>query len=382
MKLKGITWNHSRGFVSVVATAQRFMEMNPGIEIIWEKRSLQAFADYPIDVLANQYDLLVIDHPWAGYVADKNILVHLDKHLPETFLIDQAKNSVGKSHESYNFNGMQSALAIDAATPIATYRPDLFEEENRILPQTWEDLLSIAKEGKVAFSGIPLNALMDFYMLCVTIGGEEYLFQNEQVVNEEVGIRALELLRELTSYCSKEIFSWDPIAVNEAMSTRNDIYYCPFAYGYSNYSRKGYSKYLIKSTDLVSLENKKLISTLGGTGIAVSNQTKHLATALDYCMFTASPMIQRTIFFENGGQPGHRVAWLDDEVNRRSEDFFKKTLPTLDRAYLRPRYANYFHFQDHAGDYIQDYNRNGGNPKDVLQKLDQLYRESKRGTYT
>lgn len=58
-ELRGITWNHSRGYVSVVATAQRYMEMHPEIKISWEKRSLQAFADHPIDVLAQQYDLLV-----------------------------------------------------------------------------------------------------------------------------------------------------------------------------------------------------------------------------------------------------------------------------------------------------------------------------------
>lgn len=66
-KLKGITWNHSRGFTSVVATAQRFCEINPGVEIEWEKRSLQEFADAPIQHLADQYDLLIIDHPWAGF---------------------------------------------------------------------------------------------------------------------------------------------------------------------------------------------------------------------------------------------------------------------------------------------------------------------------
>lgn len=37
IKLRGITWNHSRGYVSVVATAQRFMELDPGEEIIWRK---------------------------------------------------------------------------------------------------------------------------------------------------------------------------------------------------------------------------------------------------------------------------------------------------------------------------------------------------------
>ena len=38
--LRGITWNHSRGFVSVVATAQRFCELHPNVEITWEKALL------------------------------------------------------------------------------------------------------------------------------------------------------------------------------------------------------------------------------------------------------------------------------------------------------------------------------------------------------
>ena len=69
IQLNGITWDHTRGYVSVVATAQRFHELHPHVEIIWHKRSLQEFADAPIQKLVEKYDLLVIDHPWAGFAA-------------------------------------------------------------------------------------------------------------------------------------------------------------------------------------------------------------------------------------------------------------------------------------------------------------------------
>src|SRR5699024_11151607 len=137
---------------------------------------------------------LVIDHPWAGFAADKGILVGLEKYLSPEYLADQAENSVGQSFESYKFNEYQSALPIDAAAPIATYRADLFEQEGRILPDNWNDLLDLAKEGKVAFAGIPINALMQFYMLCVT-QGEEPFATDDKVVTEEMGIKALEQLR-------------------------------------------------------------------------------------------------------------------------------------------------------------------------------------------
>ncbi|VGO22014.1 CoA transferase [Pontiella sulfatireligans] len=74
IKLRGMTWDHSRGFTPMVATAQRFHELHPEIDISWSKRSLQEFADRPLGELAEQFDFLVIDHPWTGFAAVKQIL--------------------------------------------------------------------------------------------------------------------------------------------------------------------------------------------------------------------------------------------------------------------------------------------------------------------
>ena len=119
LKLRGITWNHTRGFVPKVATGQRFEELNPGVEIRWEKRSLQAFADQSIAELAENFDLLIIDHPSVGEAAAHGLFRPLEELLPDDFLADQAADSVGQSHGSYNYGGHQWALAVDAATPVA-----------------------------------------------------------------------------------------------------------------------------------------------------------------------------------------------------------------------------------------------------------------------
>jgi multiple sugar transport system substrate-binding protein len=381
-KLKGITWNHSRGFVPVVATAQRFEELHPDVEISWEKRSLQEFADAPVDALAERYDLLVIDHPWAGFAAARQVLVPLERHLPAAFLADQAANSVGLSHQSYNFGGVQSALAIDAAAPVASFREDLLEALDTAVPDTWEALIRLAKRGAVAFPAIPIDSLMNFLMLCVNLG-EEPCVGPEEAVSREIGKAALEHLRELASYCSRGIFQWNPIRLYEAMSARDDIAYCPFAYGYSNYSRRGYARKPIRFTEPAAIGGQgPMRTTLGGTGIAVSAASRHIDFALAYIMFTADPEIQRTIYADNGGQPGHRAAWLDEELNRRTCDYFRATLPALDRAYLRPTYDGYMHFQDHAGDLVRNYMMNGGDIDAVLDGMNRLYRESRKGAAT
>ena len=222
ISLKGITWSHSRGFTSIVAVSQRFSELHPDVEITWEKRSLQEFADAPLENLAKSYDLLIIDHPWAGFAAKHGILLPLNEYLPTDYLKDQEENSVGKSHISYNFEGFQSALAIDAATPIAVYRPDLLSNDE--VPSTFDDVLSLAKKNKVIYAGIPLNLLMDFYMFCNTM--DDSFFSEDRFVSKETGTTVLELMRELASYCTKDIFNWDPIQVHEVLRTSFKSYGC------------------------------------------------------------------------------------------------------------------------------------------------------------
>ena len=123
VELKGITWNHTRGYVPMVASAQRFEELHPGVRISWEKRSLQEFADQPLADLSARYDLLVIDHPWAGFAASSGVLMAMEDVVSAEFLADQAANSVGPSYESYRYDDRTWALPIDAATPVASSSP-------------------------------------------------------------------------------------------------------------------------------------------------------------------------------------------------------------------------------------------------------------------
>jgi multiple sugar transport system substrate-binding protein len=377
ISLRGITWNHSRGFLPMVATAQRFSELNPGVQITWEKRSLQQFADLSIQELAERFDLLVIDHPWAGFAAKTNAIVPLDKYLSEEYLKDQELNTVGASYESYHYDGHQWALPIDAAAPVAASRPDLLAAKGLQLPKSFEDLLALADLGCVAFAGIPIDVLMNFYTLCCSLG-EDPCQSDDLVVSRETGVKALKLYRRLASEMDKANFDRNPIQVYEAMTQTDDIVYCPFAYGYANYSRNGYSKKVLHFHDMISINGKtNLRSTLGGTGLAISSKCEELEIAMEYTKYVGSPECQQTLFFESGGQPGHLTAWKNEEVNRQSQQYFSNTLPALERAFLRPRYHGSMFFQDHAGDVIRDYLMKGGDEDHVLSSLNELYIQSK-----
>lgn len=375
LKLRGITWNHTRGFVPKVATGQRFEELNPGVEIRWEKRSLQAFADQSIAELAENFDLLIIDHPSVGEAAAHGLFRPLEELLPDDFLADQAADSVGQSHGSYNYGGHQWALAVDAATPVASWRQDLLDNSGLAVPATWEELLDLADRGMVATAAVPIDSLMMFYMLCLDEGAVPGAVPLG-FVTEAAGAAALMAMRELIARCDPDTPRRNPIQTYEAMSQGDSIAYCPFAYGYSNYARPGFARSPLKFGGLVARKRGRLRSTLGGAGLAISVHCKHPEVAARYSQMMASPDCQRGLFMASGGQPGHRAAWRDPEANRVTGGFFRDTLSTLDEAWVRPRYEGYIAFQDRASAIVHACMLGAKPISATLLELDELHRQA------
>jgi multiple sugar transport system substrate-binding protein len=375
--LNGITWAHSRGISPLLAAAQRYSELHPGIEINWKKRSLQEFADYPLEKLSAHYDLLIIDHPWVGCAAATGAVLPLDQYLPASYMNDQASHSTGRSHESYFYEGHQWALAIDAATPAASYRADLFQKHHTAPPQTWQELLSLGKKGRLAIPAIPIDLLMNFYMFCIA-HGETPFQQEEELVSTATGLQALETMQSLYSLIDKKFFGYNPIAVAECMSSTDDYWYCPFAYCYSNYARTGFARHLLTYADLVIFTNgERLRSTIGGTGLAVSSSSLHKKEAIAFAAWVCSGECQRTLYVQHGGQPAHAAAWHDEAANNLTHHFFRSLLPTMENGYIRPRYNGYLHFQDHAGQLLQDYLLGKTKAQSMLKEMNKLYQQSR-----
>ena len=373
--LNGITWGHSRGITPLLALSQRYSELHPGVEIRWKKRTLQEFADYSVEELTKEYDLLIIDHPWVGCAAATRCVLPLDDCLPAGYLDDQQLHSVGASHNSYRYEGRQWALAIDAAAPAASYRNDLLVQHKVAVPQTWEELIALAKKGRVALPAIPIDILMNFYTFCLAHKGR--LFADDgSVVDEEMGIAAIETMKELYGLINKEMFGFNPIAVAERMSHTNEYWYCPLAYAYSNYARQGYAAHILHYTNVVSFKGQRLSTTIGGTGLSVSAFSKNMAVAADFARMAVSATCQRTMYVQHGGQPGHRAAWTDAFANLLTDNFFNEVLPVMDNSYMRPRYNGYLYFQDHAGTPLQQCLLNDGNPAHTLKEMNKIYRQS------
>lgn len=342
--LRGMTWEHARGFGSVATAAVAYREVAPDVEIDWRYRSLQAFADQPLEQLARENDLLVIDHPHVAQAAEAGLLAPLDGVGFDDELADLERHRVGATLESYRYRGHQWGLATDAAAQVAAVRPDQLADP----PRDWDGVLDLAREGRVAWPFKPIDAFSSLVTVAGGVG-EAALRTPGVFLSLDSVERSLDLLVRLAELVDPRHAASNPIQVADDLASDSRAIYAPLLFGYSNYSRAGFRSRRVRYLDIPTVSGVVRGSLLGGAGIAVSAFSPHREAATRHAYWLASAPTQLGPYFAGGGQPGHAAAWEDDALNAATLDFFRGTRATLESAYLRPRHPRYVDLQDAAG---------------------------------
>jgi multiple sugar transport system substrate-binding protein len=376
--LRGITWDHPRGRNPCLATAEVWGAIERDARVRWSARSLHDFGAAPVDELAERYDLLVIDHPFAGAVARGRCLAPLGDLLPASALTEVRSASVGLAYDSYVYDGQLWALPIDVAGHVSVCRPDLLDRAGAAEPETWEEVLDLAA-GLATRAGprvaLPLKAVdmtMAFISLCANAGTQPFA-SGPRAVDRQTGLRALAVLRRLAAVGPAAAAALNPIGLLDRMAGTDDIAYCPLLFGYVSYSGAAPGRNLRFGPIAAGLAGRTG-GVLGGAGLAISARCEHAEAAARYAGFVASPQVQKGLYVSSGGQPADRRAWLDPAVNNATGDFFSRTLASLDRSYLRPRYDGFVDLQQTAGQLLQSCVLGAADPETTLDDLDRLHR--------
>jgi multiple sugar transport system substrate-binding protein len=379
--LRGLTWDHPRGYAPLVGGVPEYRSQNPDIDIRWERRSLREFGEAPIEQYLDRCDLLIVDHPFVGFAGAHGVLVNLAGSISEPEKLQFATDSVGPSWQSYWYGGGLWALPIDAATQVASYRPDLLAELEATPPSTFEGVLALGerarKRGKsIIVPACPTDAVSLFFTLSANLGcpvaEESSVFVEGAVAKEVLG-----RLHALIAIAHRSSVDWNPIQVYDFMIGSSDVLYCPYGFGYSNYSRVTKPVRLHFTNAPAAGPFGCAGTMLGGTGIAVSRLSPHSSQAIAYARWVASPEHQRGSYFREGGQPASLSAWTDSSVNAASDNFFADTLQTLQTAYLRPRFDGFVPFFEAAGIEINRCLRGEVNDAALVRWLNERYETSR-----
>jgi len=375
IRLRGSSWAHARGHTPLVAAAQKYAERVP-VHVEWVARSLNEFGVADVGELARDNDLVVIDHPHVGEVAATRCLVRLDEVLGQSRLSALAERSPGHSHQSYQFEGHQWALAIDAACQVAAHRPDHTAGE---LPRTWADVAELAASGQVVLAANPtdISACL-LTVLGATCGPS--IGAGRDFIPFDEGVAAFDMLHAVTQHLPPECFNLDAIATLETLASDDSAEtYCPLVFGYTNYSRVGFRRHSLAFTDIVQFSQNSeppLGSLLGGVGLGVSATSPHVDAAAEFAIWIAASDAQRGVYFDSGGQPAHVAAWDDKSLDLKVGGFFSATRATIEGSWTRPRADGYVAWQNRGMGIIHAALRNGHGFADAVRELNDLARHT------
>ncbi len=371
-RLRGMTWSHPRGYDPLVACSALWRE-RANVAVDWDRRSLQDFESFPVKVLAERYDLIVIDHPHVGQIVAEGCLAPLDVAGRDAERDALARGSVGASFESYRWDGRLWGFPIDAATQVQVWQPGRIERP----VARWADVLSLAAAGRVAVPMRPPHNLMVLYTLLGQLGTPART-DGPDLVAVDAGVRAYDAVAALVRHVDPACYGMDPIAAFEAMAEPSSRMACiPLAYGYVSYARDGFRPVRLHFADIPLLGwNGPVGSALGGTGIAVSAFSNSREAAIDFAYWVASGDVQRGPYAAGGGQAGHAAAWADAAVNAPVADFYRATRATLEGAWVRPRHDGAMRFQEQAADRLNAGLRAGEAGASVVADINGLFRRS------
>ena len=384
MLLKGLTWDHPRGLAPLIGGAPEYQKHRPHVTIHWDKRTLREFGEAPFEQYLDRYDLLIVDHPFVGFAARHDALVDLAPFLSEEEKGRLTVDSVGPSWESYWYAGGLWALPIDAAAQVGSYRPDLMTSLSTAVPKTLEEVIDLGQAARTAGRWIVLpacstDAISLFFTLTANLG-HPIPEEADVFVEDTVAREVLDGLHSLVAVAHPKSVDWNPIDVYNFMTATSDGVYCPYAFGYSNYSRAGMSP-ILKFTNAPAAGQSGSVGTmLGGTGVAVSRRSRYPLEAIAYAKWLTSPQHQAGTYFREGGQPASLVAWTNPEVDAAAGQFFSGTLLTLKTSYVRPRFDGFVRFFESAGILINRCLRGTVDDASLVRWLNQQYVEHRHAS--
>ena len=324
--LKGMTWNHPRG-IDGLRAADTLLTQRHGITVDWTARSLLDFGDQHVAEFARDFDLMIIDHPHVPDAVEAGVLLPFDG---VEGVAELARESVGASHASYRFRGSQWALAIDAAAQVSAFRPDRADGT----PIFWSDAIELARTGTVLWPYKPVDAFSTFATLLAQRGAP--LASPGQFLDRAVAAQVLDLMMQLAAVVPAWCADANPIDVAEALVGDDDYAVGVALFGYTNYSRPGFRSRILAYDDVPSFDGRASHSTLGGAGIAVSATTASPDLAFAAAVTLAGGEVQSGPYTAAGGQPGNLRAWKSESANEATHGFYRNTLRTLERAWVRP----------------------------------------------
>jgi multiple sugar transport system substrate-binding protein len=376
--LRLVSWGHRRATDPLRAAVKSFRTGRPDIEVAIDVRPLSDFEHQGIAGVAEQYDLIVFDHPFCGDIARGRLFLPLETRLSDRLGKDCDSLYLGPSLATYRFEGHVWGAPIDAATQNALLRADLLEGAGESTPLRWVDTLALG--ARLRRRGLFLGTAIEAPHALMTVGslmanaGRPWATDPTKpfVIDQGDFAAAYEQLRELLAFCPPEALRWNSIDLHQAMTARDDVAYCPAVYGYATYGEPDQRRRLAFASFAGVNAPYEAGSTIGGTAIGISAKTQAPDAAFAFVSFMLEADVQRELITTHHGQPATVDGWKSADADTTFNGFFFAVARSVETAWVRPRRAGYPVFQADAGRIVAEGLRQGHTGRGVAETVARL----------
>ena len=274
-------------------------------------------------------DLMFIDNMNLAPYVQKRLVLRLDKYRD---LIDREiyRNLI----KPLEFQGKLMFFPGRPNVQITYYNSDIFDGQRYKLPETWEDLLDVAKRlkkefgvGKVAIHcTLDGNTTTQVFEFIKSAGGDI------TVLNDAGCIKAFTFLQEIYPYLSPDSKKANWNTTNRFLSEESVFLARNWPFGVNVIVRQN------KKTNILAYDTwsgpVEKSTLIGGDVIAITKRSKNKDLALKFAQYLMSKGVQKIFVAELGWPPIRSDAMSD--IQEWQKPFFKAVTKALEYGHYRP----------------------------------------------
>lgn len=329
----------------MAALLREFEATHPGVRVreeVLPSSSDQQHQFYVMTLEGRQapFDVMAVDTVWVQEFARSGWIMPLDNLLPAA---ERERYFQGPLLAS-TFQGRLYAMPWYIDAGVLYYRRDLLDRYGFSAPQTWPELVTIARtildaEQDPRLAGFVWQGKQYEGLICVAL---EFLRSSGSELwegDEALASTALQFMRDLIA---KDGITPLAVATADEEGTRHlfgdgrAIFLRNWPYAWSLFQQEGSAvKGKVGIAPLPTFPGHAGVPTLGGWTLAVPTRAPHPQAATDLIRYLSSPDVQRRMALEIGYKPVRRDLYDDDRLVR-AQPWLRDLQPVFLAAKPRP----------------------------------------------
>jgi multiple sugar transport system substrate-binding protein len=333
-------------------------------------------------------DISILDGVWLAEFAEKGHLTAFDKIAPEWYTNDYINDFFEVFQKGDTYSGHLWGIRTQTDMALLWYRKDWLENEHLTSPETWDDLVRIAKHfqkskvraryGNSTFPlALPLGqkareTLVYQLLPLFWSNGGAVLEEGKLVLRSENNINTLQFLKDLVhayKVVSPEAvsFEWDKamklLGTGKAVMAFGGSYEKRMIQEVSGWDDEEFLKY-VGYTLIPKGPDGERSTTAGGMCYVVYKDSPHKRLAFEIVKRATSSRIMEEFLMETSQHPPRKS--IAQRLSKEKNPFLAETAQYLYHARTRPNFPKYSRMSDILQEMVENVIQDGVAPEGCI----------------